>query len=276
MSSGGQYVLGHSEAELRRLESQARVIDPVTRRFLVEAGVGPGMRVLDVGSGAGDVALLLADLVGPGGSVVGFDPSAAGIDAARAKVAARALMNVTFHVGTIDELSFDEPFDAVVGRYVLQFHPKPAELLAAVAAKARPGAPVVFHELDWSGVVSEPASPTYDQVTRWLQEAIERSGASAHSGLTLPATYVAAGLGDPVLRLEQRIGAGREALEVVERMAQLAVTLAPALAAYGIVTAGALDAGSLVERMLAETTTLHSVLRSHLQVGAWAPAPPVG
>lgn len=66
----GTYVLGHSDAELRRLETQARVKDPITRRFFVEAGVGPGMRVLDVGSGAGDVALLLAELVGESGQVV--------------------------------------------------------------------------------------------------------------------------------------------------------------------------------------------------------------
>ncbi|HEY8727995.1 MAG TPA: hypothetical protein VIL94_00320, partial [Acidothermaceae bacterium] len=61
------YVLGHSDAEIRRLEIQARRIDPVTRRIFTAAGVGAGMRVLDVGSGAGDVALLVADVVGTGG-----------------------------------------------------------------------------------------------------------------------------------------------------------------------------------------------------------------
>ena len=57
-----QYVLGHSESELVRLERQARIMEPITRRFFEAAGVGPGMRVLDCGSGAGDVAFLAADL----------------------------------------------------------------------------------------------------------------------------------------------------------------------------------------------------------------------
>lgn len=73
MAASGRYVLGHTEAELKRLTTQARLIDPITRRFLVSAGVVPGMRVLDVGSGAGDLAILLAAMVGPEGEVVGSD-----------------------------------------------------------------------------------------------------------------------------------------------------------------------------------------------------------
>lgn len=58
------YVLGHSDDELNRLAVQARLIEPITRRFFVEAGICAGMSVLDVGSGAGDVSFLIADLVG--------------------------------------------------------------------------------------------------------------------------------------------------------------------------------------------------------------------
>ena len=65
------YVLGHSDGELARLNAQARLIDPITRQFLRDAGIIPGMRVLDVGCGAGDVTFLAADLVGGAGEVVG-------------------------------------------------------------------------------------------------------------------------------------------------------------------------------------------------------------
>ena len=94
------YVLGHTDAELKRLATQARLIDPITRRFLVSAGMKEGMRVLDVGSGAGDVAILLAGLVGPTGEVVGTDAGAeAAIDAAEKRVRASLLANVTFRHG---------------------------------------------------------------------------------------------------------------------------------------------------------------------------------
>ena len=40
-----EYVLGHSDQELERLSSQALLIEPITRRFFREAGIGEGMRV---------------------------------------------------------------------------------------------------------------------------------------------------------------------------------------------------------------------------------------
>ena len=52
------YVLGHSAREIDRLTAQARLIDPITRGFFRDAGIAAGMRVLDVGCGAGDVAFL--------------------------------------------------------------------------------------------------------------------------------------------------------------------------------------------------------------------------
>jgi SAM-dependent methyltransferase len=72
------YALGRSEAETRRLIVQHQLYGPFTRQFLTAAGGTAGTRVLDVGSGAGDVALLLAELVDPRGQVVGVDTSSSG------------------------------------------------------------------------------------------------------------------------------------------------------------------------------------------------------
>lgn len=76
---------GHSDRELKRLGSQAQLVDPITRRFFQEAGIVSGMRVLDIGSGTGDVAFLAAELVGPAGEVVGTDRSSVAIAAAKAR-----------------------------------------------------------------------------------------------------------------------------------------------------------------------------------------------
>ena len=61
------YTMGRSEEETELLISQSLLYEGVTLRFFREAGIGPGMKVLDIGSGAGDVSLALAGLVGPEG-----------------------------------------------------------------------------------------------------------------------------------------------------------------------------------------------------------------
>ncbi len=105
-STGADYVLGHADAELARLSTQARVVDPITRRMLVDAGIETGMRVLDVGSGAGDVAWLIAEVVGSGGEVVGSDRTAVAVATARRRAAERGLANTLGRGGLI---AFHEP-----------------------------------------------------------------------------------------------------------------------------------------------------------------------
>jgi predicted methyltransferase len=65
-----EYLLGHADREQLRLIRQGRALAPVTERFLRDAGVASGMRVLDIGCGMGDVTMLVAELVGPAGRVV--------------------------------------------------------------------------------------------------------------------------------------------------------------------------------------------------------------
>ena len=140
MSSDNRYVLGHTEYELERLARQARLVDPITRRFFVAAGIADGMRVLDVGSGAGHTAMLLADIVGPSGEVVGADLSELAIEAAKRRVAAAGVSNIRFQHGDPATMALGQ-FDAVAGRYVLMFIPDPVVALAKLAHPRPLGGP---------------------------------------------------------------------------------------------------------------------------------------
>jgi ubiquinone/menaquinone biosynthesis C-methylase UbiE len=122
------YVLGHSTAEVERLMAQARVYKPLTRQFLLDAGLEAGMRVLDIGCGVGDVTFLAARLVGPGGEVVGIDQSPTAIEAASRRAQEMAVSNVRFVLGDAGMTALEESFDAAIGRFVLQFSRDPSAM----------------------------------------------------------------------------------------------------------------------------------------------------
>ena len=147
-TSTSDYLLGHDEQELARLEHQAAVLAPATRTILGLAGIAPGMRVLDLGTGAGDVAFEVAGLVGPQGSVVGVDRSVKALRSAALRAERRELTNVSFIHDDVHTVPIDDEFDAVVGRLILLYMPDPAEVLSKFARLVRPGGVVAMMEYD--------------------------------------------------------------------------------------------------------------------------------
>jgi ubiquinone/menaquinone biosynthesis C-methylase UbiE len=270
--NANNYVLGHSALELERLRRQAQLVNPITRQYLIEAGIAPGMRVLDVGSGVGDVPFLAAELVGPSGEVVGVDRSPDALGLARSRAKERSLANVTFRENELSAMAFDQLFDAAIGRYVLCFQPDPAALLRKISHLVRPGGIVLFHEPDRKQMRSYPPVPTYDTISEWIDETFRRTGMDVRMGIKLYSTFLAAGLAEPTMRLHATIG-GAKALDEVHFEADVAVTLATAMEETGVATADELGADSLVDRIVQEMTANQSVIVGRAEIGGWTRLP---
>lgn len=269
------YLLGHSDEESVRLIAQARLLAPITKRFFLEAGISPGMRVLDVGSGMGDVAFLASKLVGPQGEIVGVDRAAEAVAAASNRGRARAQTNVSFVVGDPSEMSFERAFDAVVGRYVLMYQPDPGATLRALASRVRPGGVIAFHELDWGGARSFPTAPTFERCFGWVVRALQCGGAEAYMGSKLYSVFEQAGLPAPVMRLEAIVGGPGDPSGVVRDLLDtiFPTSVAPMLEQHGIANAADIDAKTLPDRMAAELADLGSVVIGRSEVGAWTRRP---
>ena len=107
---------------------------PVAERFVPWTGVPAGRRWLDVGCGTGALTAMVLAAAEPG-EVVGVDPSAGFLAAARARAAGR---HSGFCVGDARALAFaDGTFDAVVSGLALNFVPEPAAALAELARVTR-------------------------------------------------------------------------------------------------------------------------------------------
>ncbi|MFM0140215.1 class I SAM-dependent methyltransferase [Caballeronia grimmiae] len=205
------YVLGRSKNEERGLQERARFFDTATRHLLEDAGITTGMKVLDIGCGAGDVTLLAADLVGPAGHVAGVEMNPAIIPAARARAYAEHVPQVSFVTGDIRKVALDGVFDAVVGRFVLMNSADPTASLAAALGAVRPDGIAAFHEANMGAQsVSHPVSPMHQELWRWCSETFRRGGVEMAMGTKLPQVFVAADSEPPHLTMDTVIGAGRE------------------------------------------------------------------
>jgi ubiquinone/menaquinone biosynthesis C-methylase UbiE len=267
------YELGHSERELRRFGRQSQLVDPFTRQFFRDAGVAQGMKVLDVGSGAGDTALLVAELVGDAGEVLGIDRAPIAIAAARDRINALGKRNISFRQADLDAEEFSGIFDAIVGRYVLIFNPDPATMLRSLAQLARPGGVIAFHEPDWNGSRSNPTAPIYEQSCDWIVRTFKKLGTNPHMGQDLHSAFVRAGLPAPSMSVRALIGGGPNAIDAAELIAELAITMAPVMEEQGVIARGDIDPATFTQRMCAEVERLDSVVVGRSEIGAWSRVP---
>jgi ubiquinone/menaquinone biosynthesis C-methylase UbiE len=200
--------LGHSERELGRLSAQARIFEPFTRRMIEQAGVSQGMRVLDVGSGTGDVAFLCASLVGPAGEVIGMDRAPAAVETAQVRERSAGLGNVSFALGDAGDMSFEKPFDAIVGRLVLMHQPDPLAMLRKLSRLLGRGGIIAFQEFDLSGARSFPPLQTFEQCMEWITAAFAKTGTDTRMGARLYSVFVGAGVPAPSMSLDAGIWGG--------------------------------------------------------------------
>ena len=267
------YVMGRSAEETCRLQQQAQLYGPSTRRLLEDAGITTGMKVLDVGSGAGDVALLLADLVGPSGAVVGVDTNVAILETARARVRAAELRHVSLIEGDIRTVGLDNDFDAVVGRLVLLYLGNPAEALRAAAGHLRPGGIVAFQEADFTtGSIALPVSSLNQLLWHWWRETVGRAGLELSMGFKLYQAFMDAGLPAPQLHLDAPVGGG-PGWAGYDYIAESIRSILPLMLKLGIATAAEVDIDSLAARFRDEVVSQHGVVMLPTFVGAWARTP---
>jgi len=234
--------------ELERLIEQARLYDPFTAAFFRDAGLAPGMRVLDVGCGAGDVSFLAAGMVGPGGHVIGIDRSPIAVATSTRRAHELGLSNTTFQLGDASKVTFEEPFDAVVGRPALMFSPDPVTTLRQLAAQARPGGIIAFQEPDWTGCRSLPPLATWDRCARWIIASLQGSGADPYLGAKLFAVYTAAGIPPPSLYVHALIAAG-PTHPLYAHAADLVRALLPELEWLGVTSADEVGTDTLAARL---------------------------
>jgi 2-polyprenyl-3-methyl-5-hydroxy-6-metoxy-1,4-benzoquinol methylase len=266
--SGHSYAMGRTSAETRRLVLQSELYAAQSEQLLRMAGVRTGMRVLDVGCGAGDLTLLAARLVGPTGSVVGVDIDADVLAVAQRRAAEAGVGNVSVVCGDIVGLRRDLPFDALVGRLIVMHLPDSVAAVRTMAGLLRPGGVIALQEVNGSRARTVPAVPLVDQCLDWVVRGVRAAGARPDAGEDLPALFHQAGLS--VEGVAVAIPALLDAERAAAYWSMTLGSLLPFVLRDGVVTNAEIDADTLHRRMRDQLRDAGAITYLPELVGVWS------
>ena len=263
-----EYALGRSPHEHSRLATQGALAARMTRHLFEAAGIAPGMRVLDVGCGAGDVALLAAEMVGPTGSVVAVDLDTAALERGRGRCREARHANVRFDAVDFTHFDSARDFDAVVGRLVLLYQKDPAQSLRAAAYHVKPGGIVAFQEAWFAPPPPGAEKILFARTGMWIIETLKRSGAHLNMGYELYQVFVAAGLPGPQMNFEMVVDGDPDS-PICEYGVSTLRSMLPKAIEYGVTTAEEVQIDTLARRIHQQMRELKMPYMVMPLFGAW-------
>jgi protein-L-isoaspartate O-methyltransferase len=271
LASSPEYALGSTDAEQERLIRQASRLAPLTERAFLDAGIGPGQRVLELGSGVGDVAMLVARIVGPAGEVIGIERDSRTISRARTRVINAGLSNVTFVERDIFHLQSAGPFDAALGRFILQFLPDPVGVLRSLSQLVRPGGILVFQEVSYAPLLALSTHlPLWSASVSIARDTVQRLGAKPEMGIALHRTFQEAGLPAPTMRMEVLLG---NTQDFTLWIYDVLCSLRPQMEKHSVSVEALGDFKTLSVRLQSEVAQSKAVVPYLAVVGAWSRKP---
>jgi ubiquinone/menaquinone biosynthesis C-methylase UbiE len=262
------YVFGHSPTELQRLMVQSKLFRPITERLLSSAGIRTGMRLLDIGCGAGDVSLLAAQLVGSSGAVVAADRSPDAIALARERARQAGLLNIEFKVAALDDLT-DADFDAVVGRFVLVHQNDPVAFIKKAASLLRINGILAFQEPNLTNKYTTlPRAPAIELAGDMIRSVAYRYLKNYDAGARLAEHFFNAGLPCPKMFGGSIVDGGGEPAFYTWLAATL-LNLLPQIERMGLATDKLPTLEDLEQRLRADVRDAHSQVQIPAQICGW-------
>lgn len=262
------YVLGSDDPEIARLDGQANSIAGSTDALLRAAGIGGAMRVLDLGTGLGHVAFLVAGMLDPDGSVLGVDRDERLLEVAERRRAAAGATSVEFAQGDARTFTASEPFDAVVARLLLFHLPDREAVLRRQLESLRPGGRMVVVEFDVGGARTEPEVPLVDAARGWIEAGFRSAGADPRIGARAAELLRRAGFADVATFGIQAYSGPADPIGPL-LLAGVVRSLARQIVEHGIADEAELGLETLQQRIAEQVAAREAVILLPTVVGAW-------
>jgi SAM-dependent methyltransferase len=217
---------------------------------------------------------MVADLLGPGGSVLGVDQAERLLEVAERRRAAAGVESIEFRQADARTFSASELFDAIVARLLL-FHLRDREdVLRRQLDALRPGGTMVIVEFDIGAMRAEPEVPLVEDVRRWIEAAFRAAGADPRIGTQAGQLLRRAGFANvSTLGIQAYFAPSDETGPLL--CAGVTRTLAPQIVAQGIADEAELGLDTLQERIAEQVVARDAVILPPTVVGAWGTRPSI-
>jgi len=188
----GSYIIRGGNAGAARLHVLGRATRQGSMDLIDRAGLVPGMRVLDLGCGSGDITVELARRVGPSDRVVGIDRDAHALAQARA-IAQAVGLSIDWRQGQVEDLDQEGVFDLVYARFLLSHLSDPAAVLKRIRKALKPSGRIVIEDIDISVHAHWPPCPSFERYMALYAATARARGANPRIGPSLAALLIDAG-----------------------------------------------------------------------------------
>jgi SAM-dependent methyltransferase len=193
-----RYVLAGGDEDLRRLLRISEQAAEMARAAFRRIGVQEGCNAIECGCGPIGALAVMAEMIGPGGRIVGVDFNKAAVEQARTVASSLGLDNVDVIEGDIHELepaTMGAPFDLAYTRLFLIHQADPAQTLRRIANLLRPGGLLIAQEpLSTPTPRAHPDVAALGEYWALLHRLLEHAGVPVGAVADLPQYAPEAGL----------------------------------------------------------------------------------
>ncbi len=171
------------------------VLEPYSQSFLTQSGLTEGMRVLEIGCGAGSMTPWLSRKVGSSGRLVALDINPQEVECARQKVMESGLKNTDFIATSVENiLATGRDFNFIYGRFILMQLKNPFEVLERLISCLSPGGVIALDEPNQEADFAVPPCPPCERTNRLFMEYADRHGLNFRIGDSLYPTLLRLGV----------------------------------------------------------------------------------
>lgn len=190
------YIISGGAAGKDRLNTLSNVLRPYTQYLLEMAGPLTSKKVLDLGSGGGNVAMMIGGMVGNKGSVTAIDFDESIVALAKKQAEKDGIKNVQFQAESAYDITYSNEFDLVYSRFLLSHLQQPMDVLHKMVDAVKPGARIIVEDVDFTGHFSYPASTAFEQYVTLYSKAARQNGQNPKIGQQLFKMFCDAGITD--------------------------------------------------------------------------------